>query len=247
MRVIVQIPCLNEAESLESLVARIKALKTPYEIKTLLIDDGSTDETKNIARGLFDYVLVHKQKLGLARSFHDGLKFAVEEGADIVVQIDADLHYAPEHIPELILAIWQNKADVMLGCRDLQNLAAMPVWKKFLQKAGSCSVSYLIGAPIPDCVTGFRAYSARAARELKNQVKFSYTLNTLFQSYALGHRVSWKVFPAYPVKRKSRLAPNTGVYLWKQFLVIAQSLYLNSNNFFKQKRKLKQVTASASA
>jgi len=161
MKLVIQIPCLNEAESLPKTLADLpKHIDGVDDIQILVIDDGSADNTSAVAQehGVHHIVKFTKKK-GLARVFQAGLDAALAMGADIIVNTDADGQYKGEDIPRLVKPILEGKADIVIGNRDIENVKQFSFIKKRLQNLGSWVVRQLSGTSFLDATTGFRAYN----------------------------------------------------------------------------------------
>src|SRR3989338_145353 len=159
MKLIIQIPCLNEEESLPKTLADLpKSVEGIDVIEILIINDGSTDRTVEVARqcGVRHVVRFTKRK-GLARAFSAGLDAALKAGADIIVNTDADGQYKGEDIPRLVQHIIDDRADIVIGNRDIENIKQFSWLKKRLQRMGSTVVRHLSGSSVADATTGFRA------------------------------------------------------------------------------------------
>ena len=184
MKLIVQIPCLNEEQTLPQTLEDIpREIAGVDELELLVIDDGSTDRTVEVARELgVDHIVRNKHNLGLARSFRRGLDVCLRAGADIVVNTDGDNQYAGADIPKLIAPILDGTADIVIGDRQTMQISHFSRVKKFLQWLGSAVVRRLADAPIPDAVCGFRALSREAAIQLNIVSTFSYTTEMLIQA-----------------------------------------------------------------
>lgn len=183
IKLIVQIPCLNEEQTLPETLADIpRSIPGVDQVEILVIDDGSTDRTVEIARELgVDHIVRNKRNLGLAASFRRGLDYALAQGADIVVNTDGDNQYCGADIPALIAPILAGKADVVVGDRQTQTIAHFSPTKRLLQKVGSGVVRRFSGLEAPDAVSGFRAISRDAAMRLNILSPFSYTIEMLIQ------------------------------------------------------------------
>lgn len=207
MKVFIQIPCLNEADSLPEVIRDLpREIPGVEEIYTLVIDDGSTDATVEIAKRIgVDYILHNPQNLGLAQSFANGIESCLLLDADIVVNTDGDNQYCGARITQLVRPILDKKADIVVGCRDITNHPEFSRFKKFLQQLGSGIVRRLSGSKIPDATSGFRAMNRFAAMRLSVMSNFSYTLETLIQAGRIGLRVKWIPVEVNPKTRASRL------------------------------------------
>lgn len=187
MKLIIQIPCFNEEETLpltlKDLPSEIPGID---EIETLIIDDGSTDRTRAVAvdHGV-NHVVGFPANRGLARAFGYGLNACIERGADIIVNTDADNQYNGADIPKLVQPILEGRADMVIGDRQTHTIGHFSKLKKILQKHGSFMVGVLAGMKIPDAASGFRAISREAALEMNVISDFSYTLESLIQA---GHK-----------------------------------------------------------
>ena len=215
MKLIVQIPCLNEEQTIALTIADIpRSIPGVEEVEILVIDDGSTDRTVDEARKAgADRIISFTNRKGLARAFMAGIDAALQSGADIIVNTDADNQYRGEDIPLLIEPILKKEADVVVGDREVGKIKYFSPIKILLQKIGSWVVRKLSNTAVPDAASGFRAYNREAALHLNVVSNFSYTLETLIQagkgSLAVGH----VAVQTNPQTRPSRLFTNIFDYI----------------------------------
>jgi glycosyltransferase involved in cell wall biosynthesis len=207
VKLIIQIPCLNEAETLpatlEGIPTTIPGVST---IETLVIDDGSEDGTAEVAKSLgVDHVVQHKRTMGLARAFATGLENGLRLGADIIVNTDGDNQYPATAIPDLVAPIVEGDADIVVANRQIRDIPYFSPVKKFLQWAGSKLVRWVSGTEVPDAPSGFRAYTKDAALHLNILTQFSYTLETVIQAGKQGMRITSVPVQTNPPTRPSRL------------------------------------------
>lgn len=207
MKLVVQIPCLNEEETLPLVLTDIpKKLAGINEIVILIIDDGSTDKTVEVAKkhGVKEFV-IHRTNMGLARSFRDGADRALELGADILVNIDGDNQHPQEKIAELIQPILDRKAEIVVADRQTSKVAYFSPLKKLLQRVGSWVVNKAAGTDLPDAASGFRAYSRESLFRLNIISSFSYCMETIVQAGNKGLAITSIPITAKPETRQSRL------------------------------------------
>jgi len=184
MKLIVQIPCFNEKHTLPQTYADIpKQIPGIDKIEILVIDDGSTDQTVEVAKNIgVDHIVINRKNQGLARAFRAGLDACLKAGADIIVNTDGDNQYAGSDIPKLIAPILKGEADLVIGDRQTDKIPHFSPVKKKLQKLGSYVVRALSGTDVPDAVSGFRALSREAALRINILSAFSYTIEMLIQA-----------------------------------------------------------------
>lgn len=184
MKLIVQIPCFNEEHTLPQTVADIpRKIDGIDEVEILIVDDGSTDRTVEVAREIgVDHIVRNKRNLGLARSFRKGVEACLEAGADIIVNTDGDNQYAGDEIPRLVEPLLSGRVDIVIGDRETHKVEHFSRAKKFLQWFGSGIVRKLAGIWVPDTVSGFRAFSREAAIRLNVVSSYSYTIETVIQA-----------------------------------------------------------------
>ena len=180
MKLIVQIPCYNEADTLREAIEAIPhQISGVDKVEILVIDDGSTDDTAQIARDLgVDHVIELPKNIGLAGAFVVGLETALSKGADVIVNTDADNQYRGEDIPHLLEPILDNRADIVVGDRGVGTLKSFSPSKRFLQRLGSRVLQMASGMRIPDATSGFRALTREAALRTIVLSEYSYTLET---------------------------------------------------------------------
>jgi glycosyltransferase involved in cell wall biosynthesis len=184
MKLIVQIPCLNEQHTLPETVAGIpRDIMGVDKVEVLIIDDGSTDRTVEVAREIgVDHIVRHRNTKGLAPAFRTGIDACLRRGADIIVNTDGDNQYYGADIPALIEPILRGEADIVVGDRQTHSVAHFSTFKKLLQKYGSAVVRRVSRTTVPDAVSGFRAISREAALQLNIVSPFSYTIEMLIQA-----------------------------------------------------------------
>jgi len=215
MKLIVQIPCHNEADALAATLAAIpRRFDGVDEVEVLVIDDGSTDETVAVARreGV-EHIVQFKRRRGLATAFREGLAECLRQGADVIVNTDGDNQYEGADIPVLVAPILEARADIVVGDRDTATLEHFSMVKKMFQKLGSWAMRRLSGTSVADAPSGFRAYSRDAAMRLNVVTDFTYTLETLIQAGKRKMAVVDVPIRSHPTPRSSRLARTMGHYL----------------------------------
>jgi glycosyltransferase involved in cell wall biosynthesis len=216
MKVVIQIPCLEEAATLpatvDALPRRIDGIDV---IEIVVVDDGSSDGTADIASSLGAQVVRHRTTRGLAAAFMTGIEAALALDADVIVNTDGDNQYAGGDVTGLVLAILRGEADVVIGTRPIAGMRSFSVTKKVLQRVGSWVVRRLSGVDVADATSGFRAYSREAALQLGVFSRYTYTLETIIQSAQRGMRVASIPIRVNPVERPSRLAKGSAHYIWR--------------------------------
>ena len=225
MKLIIQIPCFNEEKHLPATLADLpRSLDGVDELEFLIIDDGSSDRTTEVARAHGVHHLVrHTQNRGLAAAFRTGLDACLALGADIIVNTDADNQYAAADIGRLIAPILAGESDIVVGDRRTDSVEYFSPVKKKLQRLGSFVVRHLSRTRVPDAVSGFRAFSRDAARRLNVLSDFSYTIETLIQAGNSGIAVSSVPIHVNPQTRESRLASNAGVFVQRSLVTMLRS------------------------
>lgn len=225
MKLIVQIPCLNEEATLPLVLKSIpKKIDGIDKIDILIIDDGSTDNTVEVAKSFgVKHIVSHVGNQGLSRSFHDGVLEALELGADIVVNTDGDNQYPQEKIGDLVQPILRGKADIVIADRQTNTIAHFSLFKKLLQRVGSRVVNRVAGTDVPDAVSGFRAYSRDSLMRLNTITRFSYCTETIIQAGNKGLAVSSIPITTNPKTRESRLFKSTFEHVRKSALIIIRA------------------------
>ena len=207
MKLVIQIPCYNEQETLPQTVRDLpRSLPGVDVVEYLVVDDGSTDGTVEVARELgVQHVVRLKQNRGLAFAFQAGLEAALQAGADVIVNTDADNQYRGEDVGRLVQPILAGQADIVVGDRGVAASEHFSPLKRLLQRWGSWVVERASGIPIPDATSGFRAFTREAALRLTVLSDYTYTLETLIQAGARNMRVLYVPIRTNPQTRQSRL------------------------------------------
>jgi glycosyltransferase involved in cell wall biosynthesis len=224
----VQIPCLNEEDTLPLVLQSIpKEIDGVDEIIVLVVDDGCSDRTVQIARehGVTEFVH-HARNQGLGRSFHDGVVRALELGADIVVNTDGDNQYPQERIADLVQPIVRGQADIVIADRQVHLVEHFSWAKKKLQKLGSGVVNRAAGTKLPDAASGFRAYSRESLMVLNTITRFSYCMETIIQAGNKRLRIESIPVVTNAKTRESRLFKSTPEHVLKSGAAIVRSFLM---------------------
>jgi len=222
MKLIIQIPCYNEEKTLEAVISDLPE-KIPHidTIETLIIDDGSTDRTVEKARALgVDHIVALKTHRGLAGAFAAGIEYALDQGADIILNTDGDNQYQGEDIPKLIAPIITGEADVVIGTRQIEKVPHFSFFKKKMQKWGSGIIRKLSKTPVKDATSGFRAFSRDAAMRINPLTEYSYTIESLVQLGNEKLKIMSVPIQVNPKLRESRLIKNTPSFIAHQGLTL---------------------------
>ena len=222
MKLIIQIPCFNEETTLpETLGDLPRAIEGIGEVEWLVIDDGSTDRTVQVARehGVHHIVRLTNNR-GLAAAFQAGLDASLKLGADIIVNTDADNQYYGGDIPKLVAPILGGQADMVIGDRETDQIDHFSPLKKRLQRLGSAVVRRASGTDVPDTTSGFRAYNREAALQMQVVSKFTYTLESLIQAGKMLVAVDHVPIRTNEKTRESRLFPSMWAYVRRNAVAI---------------------------
>jgi glycosyltransferase involved in cell wall biosynthesis len=222
MKLIIQIPCFNEEQTLPLTLAHLPREVPGFDtVEWLVIDDGSSDRTIEVARthGVEHIVKLTNNK-GLAAGFQAGLDAALKLGADVVVNTDADNQYDGRDIPKLVAPILAGEADMVIGDRQVEQIEHFSPLKKTLQKLGSWVVRQASSTSVPDTTSGFRAYNREAALQMQVVSRFTYTLETIIQAGKLLVAIDHVPIRTNPKTRESRLFPSMGAYVRRNAISI---------------------------
>jgi glycosyltransferase involved in cell wall biosynthesis len=213
----IQIPCYNEAETLPRVVADLPRQVPGCDlVEVLVVDDGSTDGTSDVARSLgVHHIVKHPRNRGLASAFATGLDACLERGADIIVNTDGDHQYPGAAIASLVEPILAGRADMVIGDRQIDTIRHFSRMKKLLQKLGSLVVSWAAGVSIPDATSGFRAMSRETALRIVIFSGYTYTLETIIQVAKQGRVVVSVPIHTNEKLRESRLIRSVGRYVFR--------------------------------
>lgn len=225
-KLVIQIPCLNEEETLPLVIEELpRVVKGFDKVEWLVINDGSSDKTEEVAERLgVDHVVGFIRNRGLAKSFQAGLNKALECGADVIVNIDGDNQYSGKDIEALVEPILEGSADIVIGERPIMEIKHFSFIKKRLQKIGSWLVRRVSRTNVPDAPSGFRAFSKEAAIQLNVFNDYTYTLETIIQAGQKNLLISSVPIRVNGDFRKSRLLKNSFDYIRKSLMTIARIL-----------------------
>lgn len=225
MKLVVQIPCLNEATTLPQVLADLPStIPGIDEIVVVIIDDGSTDGTADIAHKLgVNHIVRHTQTQGLGRSFHDGSLYALGIGADILVNTDGDNQYPGSKISDLVQPLISGTHDIVVADRQTHLINHFSTTKKILQKLGSKVVNIAAGTALPDAASGFRAYSRESLIRLNTITRFSYCTETIIQAGNKGLSITSIPIVTNAKTRESRLFSSTWQHVRKSGITIIRA------------------------
>ncbi len=211
MKILVTIPAYNEGKTIGMLIQKIKKVLDgkKYNHEIMVVDDGSTDNTRDVAERAGAEVFSHQRNFGLAETFRTEMERVAKKKADVIVHIDADMQYLPEEMPSLLEPIAEGKADLVLGSRFLGKIEKMPLIKKWGNRAFSRVITNITGIKITDGQTGFRAFTKKVAEEIKITSTHTYTQEMIIRAVKNKYRI--KEVPVTFKKREgggSRLMSN---------------------------------------
>jgi glycosyltransferase involved in cell wall biosynthesis len=236
MKLIIQIPCYNEEKSLGHTLSKLpRQLKGFNKVEWLIVNDGSTDSTVEVAKEFgVDHIINFKENQGLAKGFMAGLNASIQLGADVIVNTDADNQYNAEDIPLLVQPILEGKADMVVGERPISQIKHFSIRKKMLQRLGSWTVKVASRTNIPDAPSGFRAISKEAALKLNVFNEYTYTLETIIQAGRTGIAITSVPVRTNEDLRPSRLVKSIGKYVRLSLYTILRvfTIYKPFRTFF---------------
>ena len=228
MKLVIQIPCFNEEQTLPLTVADLPREVPGFDVvEWLVVDDGSSDRTAEVARELgVHHVVCHTRNRGLAAAFLTGLDAGLRAGADVIVNTDADNQYDASGIPALTRPVLDGRADLVVGERPIESIPEFSGMKKRLQRLGSWVVRKFSHTDIKDAASGFRAFSREAAMRMQVFGRYTYTLETIVQAGWEGLTVTSVPIGVNPQTRESRLVKSTAQYVRRSAQTIIRSFAL---------------------
>ncbi|MGA7759077.1 MAG: glycosyltransferase family 2 protein [Ilumatobacteraceae bacterium] len=228
VKLIIQIPCFNEEETLPLTVADLpREVPGVDVVEWLVIDDGSSDRTVEVARSLgVDHVVSHAHNRGLAAAFLTGIDACLRAGATVIVNTDADNQYQGSSIPDLVAPVLTGDAEMVVGERPIESIDDFSRAKKSLQRVGSSVVRRFSGTGVRDAASGFRAYSRDAAMRVQVFGRYTYTMETIVQAGWNGIAITSVPIGVNPKTRESRLVKSSSRYVWRSAQAIIRSFAL---------------------
>lgn len=228
MRLCIQIPCLNEEQTLPAVLESIpRHIPGIDEIVIVVINDGSTDNTVEVAKKMgVTHFVNHQQRRGLAQSFQDGILYCLKQGADIIVNTDGDNQYPSQDIPRLIEPIVAGRADMVIADRQVQKIVHFSLTKKLLQKVGTWTLNQAAHTNLPDGPSGFRAYSRETALHLNVVTNFSYAMETIVQAGHSNVTIESVQIQVNPKTRESRLFNSSAEHVVRSGAAIFRSFVM---------------------
>lgn len=234
MKLIIQIPCYNEEKTLPAVIRDLPRQVPGFdEVEYLVIDDGSSDRTARVAKELgVQHILQLGSNRGLATAFSRGIEYALEQGADVVVNTDGDNQYRAADIPKLTAPILEGHADLVVGCRPIMDHPEFGPVKKLLQSFGSWTLRKISRTRVRDAASGFRAFSRETCQRLFVTSTFSYCMETLIQAGSSGLRVVSVDVGINPKMRDSRLFNSIREYVYRSGSTIVSMFVLYRPGLF---------------
>ena len=228
MKLIIQVPCFNESAQLPATLAQLPRQVPGFDtVEWLVVDDGSTDDTASVARAHgVDHVVRYPDNRGLAFAFSAGLEACCRRGADVIANVDADNQYRADALAAMCAPVREGRADIVVGCRPIKQIAHFSFAKKVLQRLGSAVVRLISGADVADATSGFRAYSRRAALTLNVHSRYTYTLETLVQARQARLAIATVPVGVNPPTRPSRLMRSTFEYLRRSVFTMIRAFVI---------------------
>ncbi len=225
MKLIIQIPCFNEEETLAETVADLPtSIEGIDVIELLVIDDGSTDRTVEVAKAAgVHHIVRHDRNRGLAAAYMTGLEASVRAGANVIVNTDADNQYVGADIAVLVAPVLSGEADLVIGTRPIASIRTFSPIKRMLQRVGSRAVRVLSGTDVQDATSGFRAIGRETALQIQVHGTYTYTLETIIQAGAEGLKLKAVPIRVNPQSRPSRLVRSSFDYVRRQLPTILRS------------------------
>jgi glycosyltransferase involved in cell wall biosynthesis len=228
IKLIIQIPCFNEEETLPLTIADLPREVPGVDIvEWLVVDDGSSDRTVEVARELgVDHVVSHPHNRGLAAAFLTGIDACLRAGADVIVNTDADNQYQGSSIADLVAPVLSGEAEMVVGERPIESIDDFSRTKKMLQRLGSSVVRQFSGTGVRDAASGFRAYTRDAAMRVQVFGRYTYTMETIVQAGWNGIAIASVPIGVNPKTRESRLVKSSSRYVWRSAQAIVRSFAL---------------------